>query len=162
MKTNLDFGTQISDLTPQTDNCTPEKYTRASSTAPHPTFYQWDELMRYENVEAMQGLCPPGWHVPTAAEWNTLLTFYNGPGQASGPMMDTFLMNGFNSYQLGFLYENNLWAFTTGMYTGSMYWTSTSLGIERAIARGLNENNPSVSLYPSSRGNAFSVRCLKD
>ncbi|MEI6435118.1 MAG: hypothetical protein WCP32_09755 [Bacteroidota bacterium] len=35
MASNLDFGFTISDLTPQTDNCTPEKYLRPSS------FNQW-------------------------------------------------------------------------------------------------------------------------
>ena len=118
--------------------------------------------MQYSTAEGSQGLCPPGWHIPTAAEWNTLLAFYNGPGQAGGPMKDILLGNGFDSYQQGFLYLNNSWAFTTGPDAGAMYWTSTASGTERAIVRGLNDFNPSISMYPSSRGNAFGVRCLKD
>ena len=118
--------------------------------------------MRYETSPGTQGLCPPGWHVPSATEWNTLLAFYNGPGQAGGPMKDLLLANGFDSYQQGFLYNNNSWAFTTGQDAGAMYWTSTASGANRAVARGLNDFNPSVSMYPSLRGNAFSVRCLKD
>ena len=156
MATNLDFGVQISDLTPQTDNCTPEKYQ-------HPTsFYQWDELMQYDHTEANQGLCPPGWHIPSSAEWNALLASCNGPGEAAGPLKDTLLVNGFHSFQQGFLFLNNTWAFTVGLYAGAMYWTSTSSGTGRAVARGLNGYNMSVSLYSSSWGNAFSVRCLKD
>jgi uncharacterized protein (TIGR02145 family) len=153
---NLNFGTQISDLIPQTDNCTAEKYLHNS------IFYQWDELMLYSNSEAVQGLCPPGWHIPSSSEWNALLTFYDGPGQAGGPMKDHLLSNGFDSYQQGFFYLNNLWSFTTGLYAGSMYWTSTLSGADHAVARGFNEYNTSVSMYPASRGNAFSVRCLKD
>ncbi|MEI6682816.1 MAG: FISUMP domain-containing protein [Bacteroidota bacterium] len=156
MAANLDFGFQISHLTPQTDNCTPEKYQHPAS------FYQWDELMQYHHTEAIQGLCPPGWHIPSSAEWNALLALCNGPGEAAGPLKDTLLVNGFHSYQQGFLYLNNTWAFTAGLYAGAMYWTSTSSGPDRAVARGLNEYNMSVSLYPSSRGNAFSVRCIKD
>ncbi len=162
MASNLDFGFQISDLTPQTDNCIAEKYIQNSSFVVQNPIFQWDELMRYTTAEDAQGLCPPGWHIPSAAEWNTLLAFYSGPGMAGGPMKDTLLLNGFKSYQQGFLYQNNTRAFTTGIDAGSMYWTSTSLGADRAVARGLNNYNPSVSMYPSLRGNAFGVRCIKD
>jgi len=156
MASNLDFGFTISELTPQTDNCISEKYHQNSS------FYQWDELVRYSPTSGTQGLCPPGWHIPSAAEWNTLLANYSGPGMAGGPMKDTLLVNGFQSYQNGFLYLNNTWAFVSGFDAGSMYWTSTSSGTEFAIARGLNTVNQSVSLYKGARGNSFSVRCLHD
>jgi uncharacterized protein (TIGR02145 family) len=109
-----------------------------------------------------QGLCPPGWHIPSAAEWNILLSFYSGAGQAGGYLKDSLLVNGFHSYQQGFLYLNNTWAFTSGLDEGSMYWTSTAAGTDRAVVRGLNIFNPSVSMYPSSRQNAFGVRCCKD
>ncbi|MEI6681219.1 MAG: FISUMP domain-containing protein [Bacteroidota bacterium] len=162
MSSNLDFGTQIPDIIPQSDNCIPEKYKAPLPATPHPTFYQWDELMLYSNTETSQGLCPPGWHIPSADEWDALLSSNNGAGRAGWPLKDLLLVNGFYSYQPGFLYLNHTWTFTMGLYAGSMYWTSTASGQERAIARGLNEFNPSVSMYVSSRGNAFSVRCLKD
>ncbi|MEI6684368.1 MAG: FISUMP domain-containing protein, partial [Bacteroidota bacterium] len=163
MAANLDFGFQISDLTPQTDNCIAEKYLRNSIfSVQYSIFYQWDELMRYTTAEGAQGLCPPGWHVPSAAEWNTLLAFYSGPGVAGGPMKDTLLLNGFKSYQQGFLYQNNTWAFTSGPAAGAIYWSSTASGGDRAVARGFNDYNPSVSMYPSARANAFPIRCLKD
>jgi uncharacterized protein (TIGR02145 family) len=161
MSSNLDFGLTIDDLTPQTDNCLTEKYVRYS------IFYQWDELMQYTTAEGTQGLCPPGWHIPTSAEWDQLLAYYDGPGQAASPMKDTLLANGFDSYQTGFQYLNNLWAFTTGNFAGSMYWTSTLSAadaptVSRAVARGLNAYNPSVSRYEAARGDAFNVRCMKD
>jgi len=61
---NLDFGTEISETLPQHDNCIPEKYIRQSSLVTRQSFYQWDELMLYDDTPALQGLCPPGWHVP--------------------------------------------------------------------------------------------------
>jgi uncharacterized protein (TIGR02145 family) len=163
MSSNLDFGFTIDDLTPQTDNCLAERYLHTSIfVVQYSKFYQWDELMQYTTTEGAKGLCPPGWHIPTSAEWDQLLTFYDGPGLAASPMKDTLLTHGFDSYQTGFQYLNNLWAFTTGNFAGSMYWTSTLSGADRAIARGLNEYNPSVSRYSAARGNAFGVRCLKD
>ncbi|MDP1622139.1 MAG: FISUMP domain-containing protein, partial [Bacteroidales bacterium] len=160
MQTNLDFGMTISDLTPQTDNCLVEKYIRYSSFA-YSSFYQWDELMRYNSAEASQGICPPGWHIPSSAEWDELIASCNDPGKAGGTLKDKFLPDGFQSYQHGLLYLNNTWAFTTGFAAGSMYWTSTMSG-GRAVARGINEMNLSVSLCEASRGNALSARCLKD
>jgi len=156
MKENLDYGLEINAFTFQTDNCISEKYMHNSS------FYQWDELMRYDPVAASQGLCPPGWHVPTSVEWDDLISAYSGPGLAGGFLADIQSPNGFQSHQLGILYLNNIWAFTTGLYAGSMYWTSTISGNERAVARGLNNFNLSVSKYEAARGNAFAVRCLRD
>jgi uncharacterized protein (TIGR02145 family) len=160
MEENLEFGFTISDLLPQTDNCIAEKYqsTVANRTS---SFYQWDELMQYNTSAGSQGLCPPGWHIPTSAEWEELIINFNGPGQAGGPMKDT-LVSGIKSHQSGFFYLNNTWAFTSGIDAGSMYWTSTATAYDRAVARGLNEYNPSVSRYFSSRGNSFGVRCMKD
>jgi uncharacterized protein (TIGR02145 family) len=163
MSSNLDFGSTIDDLTPQTDNCVAEKYIRYSTfNIRYSIFYQWDELMRYATAAGSQGLCPPGWHIPTSAEWDQLLTLYDGPGQAAGPMKDTLLVNGFHSFQNGLFYLNNTWAFTTGLYAGSMYWTSTLSGNDRATARGLNQFNQSVSRYAATRTDAFGVRCVRD
>jgi hypothetical protein len=50
----------------------------------------------------------------------------------------------------------------TGQVTLSFKFNSYASGTDRAIARGLNEYNPNVSLYPSLRGNAFPVRRVKD
>jgi uncharacterized protein (TIGR02145 family) len=163
MKGNLDFGLTIDDFVPQTDNCVAEKFIRYSIfNIQYSSFYQWDELMRYDPTPASQGLCPPGWHIPTSAEWDQLVLFCNGSGQAGGPMKDTLLATGFQSHQQGFFYLNNTWAFTTGLSAGAMYWTSTSSGVRQAVARGLNEYNPSVSRYEAARGNAFTARCLMD
>jgi hypothetical protein len=94
-------------------------------------------------------------------KYSDFFSFCNGPGKAGGTLKDMLLPDGFHSYQQGLLYLNTTWSFTTGFAAGSMYWTSTLSG-GRAVARGINEMNLSVSLYESSRGNALSARCLKD
>jgi uncharacterized protein (TIGR02145 family) len=164
MQENLRYGVSIPETNPQTDNCLDEHYLRTSSLVLRTSSpaYQWDELMHYAPAFGVQGLCPPGWHVPTSGEWEELVNFFSGPGLAGGPMKDSLVAGGFRSYQEGFYYLNNLWAFTTGSYAGSMYWTSTPSGTGRAEARGLNTHNMGVSRYQSSRGNAFPVRCCKD
>jgi len=159
---NLNYGTEIPYITSQTDNCLSEKYISNSSLVIGNSFYQWDELMNYETSAGSQGLCPPSWHVPTAAEWDVLLNTYSGPGQAGTFLKDILLANGFDSYQYGSLYQNNLWSFTGGDFAGSMYWTSTLTGNDRAVARGINDAAFSVSRYEAARSNGFSVRCIRD
>ena len=63
----------------------------------------------------------------------------------------------------GVFYMNNTWKFLQGENpTSTLFWTSTLNSSFKAWARGLNNFTPSVSLYSSSRLNAFPVRCIKD
>jgi uncharacterized protein (TIGR02145 family) len=39
--------------------------------------YQWEEIMQGSTQIGLQGICPPGWHVPTDGEYATL-TYYLG------------------------------------------------------------------------------------
>jgi uncharacterized protein (TIGR02145 family) len=162
MSENLNYGSPISYQVSQTDNCLFERYVRTSSSGKASSFYQWDELMNYTTVTGAQGLCPAGWHIPTLAEWEELLTWYSGPGLAGGWLKDKWKENGFDSYQLGLLYQNNIWAFHDGPSAGSMYWTSANISTYRAAARGINNFTLSVSRYDATKGDAFNVRCLKD
>ncbi len=34
--------------------------------------YQWEEMMQYTTQQGAQGICPPGWHLPTDEEWKVL------------------------------------------------------------------------------------------
>jgi hypothetical protein len=31
-----------------------------------------DEMMNYSDTPGVQGICPPGWHIPSAEEWKVL------------------------------------------------------------------------------------------
>jgi len=157
MASNLDFGFTISDFVPQTDNCIAEKY-QSSIVNRKSSFYQWDELMKFDDTPAGQGLCPPGWHVPTETEWATLMNYYLGNGRAGRPLQDT-IINGFKALRGGVFYLNSSWSF---LDFATILWSSTLSGQSKAISHGMNLYNFSVSLYPASRGNAFSVRCLMD
>jgi uncharacterized protein (TIGR02145 family) len=160
MSANLAYGSVISSAWPQEDNCLAERYITGTGTTEQ-SFYQWNELMQYTPAEGTKGLCPPGWHIPTATEWLAIINLMEGPGQAGGPLKDPWLSNGFHAKQPGLFYQNKSWSFYAGEYAGSMYWTSTNAGIDRAVARGLNLYQNSVSYYESLKNNAFNVRCCK-
>jgi uncharacterized protein (TIGR02145 family) len=156
---DLNYGTEILFTTHQRDNCLAEKYHNPGSSIQHPaSLYQWDELMCYTEISAEQGLCPPGWHVPSEAEWNILFNNYINNGFA-GAVLKTTGYSGFNALVLGAEFYNALYNYSD--FAG-FYWSSDSHGFSKAWAHGMNSIDPSVSLYPSSRSNAFSARCIMD
>jgi len=161
MAANLNYGTVLNSSQVQNDNCISEKYCYndvPGNCIKYGGLYQWDEVMKYDDTPAGQGLCPPGWHVPTEAEWTTLFNFYLGNGLAGKPLQDTIIA-GFRAQTSGVYYLNSTWSFN-GFAT--LFWTSTPWNAVKAISHGMNVYDFSVSLYPSSRANAFPVRCLKD
>ncbi len=170
MVDNLTYGTILSPSdVPQQNNCTPEKYCLTSDPAcsSYGGLYQWDELMQYQVPSAgvyVQGLCPPEWHVPTAAEWQLLIDGALNPGNglAGAELKDPLPTFGFKALLKGIYYQNALWDFTSGSLTATMFWTAAPAGTTRALARGLNIYETSVSKYYSGRSNAFPVRCVKD
>ena len=89
MAANLDYGIEILSSKHQRDNCIPEKYLQPPPGFPlqgEGCVYQWDELMCYDDAQGLQGLCPPGWHVPAEAEWNTLFANWTNSAFAGAPL----------------------------------------------------------------------------
>ena len=161
MAKNLNYGNQISPSQIQYDNCVDEKYcynNDPSNCTDNGGLYQWDEMMKYDNTPAGQGICSPAWHIPTENDWTILFNFYLGNGQAGKPLQDT-LITGFKALTSGVFYLNSSWNFNG---FASLFWSSSSLNATKGISHGLNNYNFSVSLYPASRANAFPVRCLHD
>ncbi|MFH1297806.1 MAG: FISUMP domain-containing protein [Bacteroidota bacterium] len=158
---NLNHGQQISGSSAQRDNCLVEKYcynNLPANCVQRGALYQWDELMCYEDAEENQGLCPPGWHVPSEAEWNTIFANWTNNAFAGAPLKYSGY-SGFNAFLNGAGFFNKGWWF--GDFA-AFFWSSTSHGPQKAWAHGMNEYDYSVSYYPSYQANAFSVRCLRD
>ncbi|NCA76707.1 MAG: hypothetical protein EOM90_10250, partial [Alphaproteobacteria bacterium] len=168
MQKNLDYGIAIPLSTHQSDNCITEKYYPDNTSSPgilhftfsilHSAFFQWDELMRYESAPGSQGLCPPGWHVPSEGDWNILFNYYDGQSRAGEALTDPFL-NGFKADPDGVLYQNTIWSFAE---FAVLFWSSTPVDATRAWSHGMNGINFSVSSYPALKADAFPVRCVRD
>ena len=114
--------------------------------------------MTYDDTPADQGFCTPGWHIPSENDWNILFANYINSAFAGSPLKYSGY-SGFNALLSGVRDIKKGWEYQ-GFAT--FFWSSTPSGSIKAWAHGMNEVDPSVSLYPSSRVNAFSVRCLKD
>jgi len=169
---SLNYGQQVNSSLSQRDNCVAEKYCYNDLPAGclfSGGRYQWDEVMAYQSAQGLQGLCPPGWHIPTEAEWITLFNQYQNNGFAGSALKVTGY-SGFNALLGGFQGFNMVWNYGPAhpVLRATLYWSSTARGPDKAWAHGMNEvvsdteYTPSVSIYPSLRNNAFSVRCLKD
>ena len=68
MSENLDYGMMIPSSIYQTDNGTTEKYYFEDSDSIGALFgglYSWDEAMDYRTNPGSQGICPPGWQIPS-------------------------------------------------------------------------------------------------
>jgi uncharacterized protein (TIGR02145 family) len=75
LKENLNAGTMIDTLENMQDNGVIERYcykNQPDSCAKYGGLYQWNEMMQYTTLEGAQGICPPGWHIPTDDEWKVL------------------------------------------------------------------------------------------
>jgi uncharacterized protein (TIGR02145 family) len=157
MAEDLAYGYTIDESTNQRDNCIPEKYIRNSSSVIR-NYYHWDEIMNYGISLGDQGLCPPNWHVPSEADWNTLFANYTSNAFAASPLKYTGF-SGFDALLAGARHLNKMWDYSG--FAG-FFWSATAHGVNKAWGHGMNAADPSVSLYPALRSNAFSVRCLRD
>lgn len=75
LKENLNVGNMIPGEQDMTDNEIIEKYCYNNindSCVKYGGLYQWDEMMQYSVQLGAQGICPPGWHVPTDEEFKVL------------------------------------------------------------------------------------------
>lgn len=172
MTDNLDYGTRVASAQHLRDNCIHEKYCWQDNDASCTAFgaiYQWDEVMRYEDAGVVQDFCPPGWHIPTEADWNTLFGNYTSIAYAGRQLKPTG-SSGFNAILSGVKFHSISWKFGSGdpWLNSSIFWTATPYGPRKALAHGLNEvvADPffthSANTYPGHRNSAFAIRCIRD
>ena len=115
-------------------------------------------------------LCPAGWHVPTDAEWTTLITYLGGEAVAGGKLKETgrthWLMwnegatneSGFTALPGGHRPEDG---FLTIGYAG-YWWSSTEWPNNPVAWLRFMDSSPNVTSCYDVKLDGFSVRCLKD
>ena len=125
--------------------------------------------------DTVQGICPPGWHLPTDTEWIILFTEVGGESTAgkalksqtgwneSGNGSDAY---GFSALPAGLRYSGG--AFGLGGYY-AYFWSATeTYSNPRYSYHGdaddmcLFSSYEETGLYHHDKGSAISVRCLKD
>jgi uncharacterized protein (TIGR02145 family) len=174
LKENLDVGTMIQAVNGATDNDTIEKYCYGDNPANCATYgglYQWTEAMQYATAPGGQGICPPGWHIPTLTEYDALDRSVNhdgnalkavGQGGGGGAGTNT---SGFAALRGGYRYYLGY----TSDISNSYFWSSTESAAANANLLRLAYDNNVIYIGSSINGSrearkdeGFSVRCLKD
>lgn len=146
--------------------------------------YQWNEMMQYTTQQGAQGICPPGWHLPTDEEWkvlegavdsqygigNTEWNRYNDcRGYDAGTNLKTtsgWIANGNGTDLFGFSglpgesHGGNGSFYPVG--SCGLWWSSTDYYDYDAWLRMLRFNYPGVIRYYDFKKIGFSVRCLRD
>jgi len=161
-------------------------WTHASNCETYGGLYQWNEAMQYSTQQGVRGICPPGWHIPTDAEWTALTNYVssvpdyqcnNNSSYIAKSLAATTNWNTSSSIcDVGNnLAANNATGFTAlpGGFTntnGSFYhlgrsgdwWSSTETGSSTAWYRGLYNAYAHVGRHNGDKTYGRSLRCLKD
>ena len=168
LRENLDIGVAIQSVDTSTNNGIIEKYCYENdhfNCIMSGGLYQWNEAMQYTTTPGARGICPPGWHIPTYAEFQTLSNTVGGDGNAlkeigqgtgGGAGTNT---SGFSALLAG--YRDNYGPFLNlSNYTA--FWSSTEYYSSFAYSMTLSYDISDIFLYYSSTDYGFSIRCLKD
>jgi uncharacterized protein (TIGR02145 family) len=143
--------------------------------------YNW-----YATIDP-NGLCPEGWHVPTASEWTTLSNFIGGTGSPHGNELKSCRQvnsplggecnttdhprwnengyeHGTDDYGFSGLPGGNRYSFGIFSYIGvlGIWWSSTENSSTYAYDRILDYGNGFIGISQSSKQTGYSVRCLQD
>ncbi len=105
---------------------------------------------------------PPGWHLPTLAEWNELIDTLGGYSRAAAKMFDPSY--GINLVAGGYKSANinegeTLFGFID---TYAFYWTATPDGEQTAYAIHITKATGEFEVTSYRRANGFSVRYVKN
>jgi len=82
MAENLNIGSYIPDSMRSSDNGIIEKYLynnqeHHNEEGGSNTYYLWEEAVAYSNIRGGKSdICPPGWHLPEASDWEELFDGY--------------------------------------------------------------------------------------
>jgi uncharacterized protein (TIGR02145 family) len=186
LRENLNVGEMIDGAMEQSDNGTIEKYcynNEPDSCAKYGGLYQWNEMMQYTMQQGVQGICPPGWHLPTDEEWKVLEGAVDSQYGIGDPVWDIDYVRGYDAGKnlkatSGWNENGNgtdLFGFSglpggfraaRGCFirAGSWgFWQNSSDHISFLVwGRTILYANEGVSRFYDNKEIAFSVRCLRD
>jgi uncharacterized protein (TIGR02145 family) len=173
-KENLNIGRMIPAERNQINNGTDiEKFCYNNDSAMCDIYgglYQWRETVQYSLKTKAKGICPLGWHIPSVADFDILISTVNNDGnalkqvgQGGGTNTSGFsaLLGGrFDSYNLLF----------NSIGTEANYWDCCNISYSPTIYPVLRVENTSItnnsSVYHEMDYNyaefGHSVRCLRD
>lgn len=137
---------------------------------------KYGRLYNWYAASTANNLAPLGWHVPSAAEWTTLINFLGVPNAGTklkavdewnGAFGNMYATNesGFTALPAGQRVPNYVLSYTRFEYLGDQgtWWTSTEGSSNVWGSRcSASSSQPGISENASDKRCGFSVRCIKD
>jgi uncharacterized protein (TIGR02145 family) len=132
----------------------------------------YGRLYNWGAVSNEKKIAPKGWHVPTDADWSTLITFLGGDGIAGGKMKETGTTHwkdpntgadnssGFNGLPGGYHADYGFLSLGSQGY----WWSSTEHKDNAMFAWSyiLYNSGQGIKRSGDYKTKAMSVRCVKD
>ncbi|MBM3435324.1 MAG: hypothetical protein FJY07_03790, partial [Bacteroidetes bacterium] len=145
MAKNINIGTRIEGVNNASNNGIIEKYCTGnleSNCNVYGGLYQWSEMMQYTTTPGTQGICTPGWHLPTDNELKTLEGTVDSQYGVGNPVWDLTGDRGLDAG--GNLKETGVshWAFPNNGATNSSGFTALPGG-----ARNTDGTYPGLTIY---------------
>lgn len=181
MKQNLNYGTAITSNTSGTthydmsNNGIVEKYAPMGNNANLPTYgalYEWPEMMAYSTTAGGQGICPNGWHVPTDAEFQTMIVAAGGTvipgaggnklkalGEGVGPNGLGTNTSGFTARAAG---DRDAFGIFYGLGNRFIFWTSTETNSTSAYHYTLWNDRDTIERLVTQKYTGLSCRCVRN
>ncbi|MDR2577648.1 MAG: hypothetical protein LBC70_02415 [Chitinispirillales bacterium] len=135
--------------------------------------YDWNTVMggsasSSSSPSGVRGICPAGWHVPSDAEWETLVNFAGGSFTAGRELKSTsgWSNNGNGTDDFGFSALPGGYGWSGDfVHVGSdgIWWSATEYGASNALFLYMRSGLSHVSrLSASKMDDLLSLRCLED
>jgi uncharacterized protein (TIGR02145 family) len=131
----------------------------------------YGRLYNWYAVTDSRNIAPVGWHVPTDAEWQTLIDYLGGDAVAGGKMKEAGFAH-WSSPNTGATNESGFTALPGGSRLGgdyyllgfdAAYWSSTESGSDNAWWRYLVYDYSDIRRSNGpNKHNGFSVHCVMD
>ena len=144
-----------------------------SNCATYGRLYTWSEVMAGASSSTsvpsgVQGICPSAWHVPSDAEWSTLVRFVDSATagtklkstsgwSGSGNGTNAY---GFNVLPAGARYNKRTFFGLGGYYAD--FWSSSENDAPNAWSRFFYYYDAYVNRYSINKSDGFSLRCVND
>jgi uncharacterized protein (TIGR02145 family) len=123
---------------------------------------------RLYDWETAKKACPAGWHLPSNAEWQTLVDFVGGKDIASKKLKSTsgWKNGGNGTDEYGFLALPGGFGSSDGSFgkagNRGYWWSATEYYTNYAWIRSMGFYYEYVYRYNDFKTNLFSVRCVQD
>jgi len=153
--------------------------TEAMKTSIYKTYgvlYNWPAAMNNADKSMdiqgrVQGVCPEGWHLPAVSEWNDLIEYLGGDGDAGCMLKESGSMHwlspnpnatnetGFTALPGGGRFRDR--NFDVIGYYG-IWWMATEVSANEALRQLMYYDLCYLYRSSKNKANGFSVRCIKD